>query len=465
MAINITKINKTSAETKSAIQRKSAQSLPNNPSERGYSAEEIKRRFYQPIIDAANSAITEIDRVVDEANNVLEKVGADFNDFIDSTEINDAYRVIFNNENWLLNESTNMYEILITKEEHGITDYTKIGVDMFLLDGSGNYIQVNQFEIQLDGTVKCFHESNGAGHVSIYEKREGFVLGSAIVEVDKIEGLAKVATTNDYNDLDNIPDTNLSKNNEIKIAQIIAGTQQVAKAKSADSATYAQNCDSATNATSAVNATNATSAVNATRATQDGDGNIISNTYAKQTGYYPNLVVRNATSAEQDSEGSIIKDTYAKQTGTYNGMSVGKAVIAQYSSDDTTKGTIEDRLTNLGFKQGSVILADDVTATQNVLTRQGNYVLGKLILQIPNRDYTTITQPYFYLPDDFSIKSGTELRIYYALGSTGISCGYFSNTLYSYGENAFCEYKIKEEVDTASTLVELNFGYEAEPLT
>ena len=49
MPININKIKNVSAVTKSAISRKSAQTLPNNPSEQGYSAEEIKRRFYQPI--------------------------------------------------------------------------------------------------------------------------------------------------------------------------------------------------------------------------------------------------------------------------------------------------------------------------------------------------------------------------------------------------------------------------------
>ena len=47
MALNFDKIKNVSAETRSIISRKSAESLPNNPSERGYSAETIKRRFYQ----------------------------------------------------------------------------------------------------------------------------------------------------------------------------------------------------------------------------------------------------------------------------------------------------------------------------------------------------------------------------------------------------------------------------------
>ena len=60
------RIQNISAETKSAIQRKSAYSLPNNPTDSGYKANDIRNAFYKPIIDAANSALTEIDRVVNE---------------------------------------------------------------------------------------------------------------------------------------------------------------------------------------------------------------------------------------------------------------------------------------------------------------------------------------------------------------------------------------------------------------
>lgn len=53
------------------------------------------------------------------------------------------------------------------------------------------------------------------------------------------------------------------------------------------------------------------------------------------------------------------------------------ANIALYASDDTTKGTIEERLTNLGFKQG--VVEDLVaTASTNILKRQGKYVIGEL---------------------------------------------------------------------------------------
>lgn len=47
---------------------------------------------------------------------------------------------------------------------------------------------------------------------------------------------------------------------------------------------------------------------------------------------------------------------------------------------DITKGSIEDRLTNLGFKQGSVSLTSG-SATTNKITRQGNYCILSLTVK------------------------------------------------------------------------------------
>lgn len=60
-----------SDEVKESISNKSAQKLPNNPSARGMSADQIRRAFYAPIIDANDSLIEEIDRVANEANAAL----------------------------------------------------------------------------------------------------------------------------------------------------------------------------------------------------------------------------------------------------------------------------------------------------------------------------------------------------------------------------------------------------------
>ena len=72
----------------------------------------------------------------------------------------------------------------------------------------------------------------------------------------------------------------------------------------------------------------------AQRANQDGNGDNIASTYAKQNGNYPNMTVGNATNAvnatkaTQDGDGNIIPDTYAKQNGSYPNMTVGNAQFA-----------------------------------------------------------------------------------------------------------------------------------------
>lgn len=66
-------INKVSQATKDAIKRKSAYALPDRPSDQGMKPDEIKRAFWQPIVDVTNSTIAELDRVIDELNLYIEK--------------------------------------------------------------------------------------------------------------------------------------------------------------------------------------------------------------------------------------------------------------------------------------------------------------------------------------------------------------------------------------------------------
>ena len=62
-------IAKISNETINAILRKTAYRLPDNPSEQGFKAADIKKAFYQFIDDATASLTSEINRIVEEANN------------------------------------------------------------------------------------------------------------------------------------------------------------------------------------------------------------------------------------------------------------------------------------------------------------------------------------------------------------------------------------------------------------
>lgn len=62
-------INKISAKTLAAMRRKSAAALPDRPSQRGYTPEDIRRAISSPILDGEHSLAVEIDRVAEEANN------------------------------------------------------------------------------------------------------------------------------------------------------------------------------------------------------------------------------------------------------------------------------------------------------------------------------------------------------------------------------------------------------------
>lgn len=456
MPININKIKNVSAVTKSAISRKSAQTLPNNPSEQGYSAEEIKRRFYQPILDAANSAIAEIDRVVNEMNISFGQVSDELDNFIDTTKITEAFKLELNNESWVKNEETGMYEVVISQEQHKISDYKEIGVDMFLLDGNGNYTHVNQFEVQLDCSVRCFHETNGAGYVSIYVKREGFIVGSTIVDADHVVGLAKVGRTNDYGDLDNKPNTELMTQNEIMISKMISGAQAVAKAGEAEKATsanYAQTSGSATHSnTSDASAKaeadqygvnihssyakqngnyaglRAGNATNADKAKADEDGVNIKTNYAKQNGSYANMSVGNATNATNatnaqtankavsDGNGANIANTYAKISGTYPNMSVGKATNAEKATQaERLTGTIDSKVT--AVTQDVTDSSTKVSTTQHahkVVEKQISFksvtMTATLYAESANKDTITL---YGY---GIKVYSSTE-DCYYWIGS------------------------------------------------
>ena len=67
----MSQINKVSNATKDAIKRKSAYALPDRPSDMGMKPEDIKRAFWQPIVDVTFSAISEIDRLIDELNTIM----------------------------------------------------------------------------------------------------------------------------------------------------------------------------------------------------------------------------------------------------------------------------------------------------------------------------------------------------------------------------------------------------------
>lgn len=78
-----------------------------------------------------------------------------------------------------------------------------------------------------------------------------------------------------------------------------------------------------------------------------------------------------------------IQYAYQQVARLEQGLSNGEVIpkIAQYASSDTSKGTIEERLTKLGFRSGSVgFLGGSGSANYK---RQGNYVLVKIGIYSP----------------------------------------------------------------------------------
>ena len=67
-------INEITLSKQNAIKRKSAQALPDNPTNQGMSAEQIKGAFWKFILDNEDSIISEMIRMIKEANTTFENI-------------------------------------------------------------------------------------------------------------------------------------------------------------------------------------------------------------------------------------------------------------------------------------------------------------------------------------------------------------------------------------------------------
>ena len=102
------------------------------------------------------------------------------------------------------------------------------------------------------------------------------------------------------------------------------------------------------------------------------------------TSTYPNITEGDDLTANSSGISRLVLYNFIAQSGVISGVSkvvkaidyTGTALVGY----DNSKGTVEERLTKLGFKEGSIALESGVTASVNKVTRQGNYVLGELVL-------------------------------------------------------------------------------------
>lgn len=156
------------------------------------------------------------------------------------------------------------------------------------------------------------------------------------------------------------------------------------------------------------------------------------------------------------------------------------AYIAKYASADVSKGTIEERLTNLGFKQGAV---EDLlyTASDNIVKRQGNYVMGRLVGDSSSLEVIMdLSAQIGVLPPDFRPNQDITVEIYknvfakygntYAQATVIIGVdgritieGFPYTGIYSSADSKIWSYKNGNYMDWQ--LFDLKFSYEANPIT
>lgn len=165
---------------------------------------------------------------------------------------------------------------------------------------------------------------------------------------------------------------------------------------------------------------------------------------------------------------------FFEQTLSNGEAEVGIARIATYASSDTSKGTIEQRLTSLGFKQGATqisstlgLMGYTVTGRNDHLYRQGNYVWGELGLELSSSGGDSSTSLIIaVLPKEFYPKETHEYvvpcRIYSSFNKTTPRYWCMAK-ISSDGTVQVSDYRTE---DTTASLRELyiRFGYEAAPL-
>lgn len=138
------------------------------------------------------------------------------------------------------------------------------------------------------------------------------------------------------------------------------------------------------------------------------------------------------------------------------------------SDYDNSKGTIEERLDALGFKQGSLIFPDIFPIVKSVklnkLERQGNYVLGTLNCQF---DLPLVQSSLaFTIPDNFKLNMPLNICCVQSNTTSTPSYMLITNTFVVDGIMDYNKFyleewgNIKEGVDYI-----FQFGYRANPLT
>lgn len=146
---------------------------------------------------------------------------------------------------------------------------------------------------------------------------------------------------------------------------------------------------------------------------------------------------------------------------------IRKADYAQYDrffrsiNDDII--SINQRLDTLGFREGSVTFTNTPSnITLNKLRRQGNYVIG----QITGCNWSTsqTSNILLTLPEGFRPKRNTNVNLTVGVRAntgSGFTHSYSFVTIYENGQVSFS----KPDNHNIVSIIDMNFGFEAEPIS
>lgn len=231
------------------------------------------------------------------------------NDF----DLKTSYVKVFTSSDWGEKHEDGYYYITIPASEHGFiksgtdTNSIDITVQMCLLDeNTDKFFSVSQLDITADNTVTLYTDDNTLiGFAIIGLNSKAYQVAEVRMDASQIDGLANVALSGSYKDLVNTPDAAINANAQ-NIADILDGTVAVGKANYASAATSANSLSE-----------NATiQGIKVSNIFETGSARV---KYASQADY-----------ADTDTSKGTIETRLTPLTG--------------YS---TSKGTIENRLTDL----------------------------------------------------------------------------------------------------------------------
>lgn len=157
-------INKISDEKREQIANASAKTLPNNPTGRGMTADEIRKRLWEPITASKKSLADEIDRVVDEAKTEIGNLETEIKDEASARKTADSEhdRKIAENEtaiNDLEKNKVDENDVSSSADANTIAKRTSKGtlvVNVSDNDGSSTAVNKGYMQSKLDEITSSF---------------------------------------------------------------------------------------------------------------------------------------------------------------------------------------------------------------------------------------------------------------------------------------------------------------------